>query len=107
MAIVQAFNRERSFQSAFDELNAANRTASIDAQKIFSVFFPSIEFLGIVSSAGVILLGADFISTGSLEIGTLLPAIYLLHLVFQPLQELSDVSGMLQSAAAAMVKITS
>src|SRR3954454_14854435 len=107
MAIVQAFNRERSFQREFDELNAANRTANIYAQKIFSVFFPSIEFLGIVSSAGVILLGAHFISTGSLEIGTLLAAIYLLQLVFQPLQELSDVYGMLQSAAAAMVKITS
>jgi ABC-type multidrug transport system fused ATPase/permease subunit len=107
MAIVQAFNRERTFQREFDELNDANRTANTYAQKIFSVFFPSIEFLGIVSSAGVILVGAHFISNGSLQIGTLLAAIYLLQLVFQPLQELSDVYGMLQSAAAAMVKITS
>src|SRR4029078_5351148 len=52
MAIVQAFNRERSFQREFDELNDLNRTASTYAQKIFSVFFPSIEFLGIVSPAG-------------------------------------------------------
>jgi len=107
MAIVQAFNRERTFQREFDDLNDANRTANTYAQKIFSVFFPSIEFLGIVSSAGVILIGAHFISEGSLQIGTLLAAIYLLQLVFQPLQELSDVYGMLQSAAAAMVKITS
>jgi len=107
MAIVQAFNRERSFQREFDELNAANRTANTYAQKIFSVFFPTIEFLGIVSSAGVILLGSHYISSGSMQIGTLLAAIYLLQLVFQPLQELSDVYGMLQSAAAAMVKITS
>jgi len=107
MAIVQAFNRERSFQREFDELNDANRVANTYAQKIFSVFFPSIEFLGIVSSAGVLLLGSHFISNGTLQIGTLLAAIYLLQLVFQPLQELSDVYGMLQSAAAAMVKITS
>jgi ABC-type multidrug transport system fused ATPase/permease subunit len=107
MAIVQAFNRERAFQREFDELNDANLTANTYAQKIFSVFFPSIEFLGIVASAGVILVGARFISNGSLQIGTLLAAIYLLQLVFQPLQELSDVYGMLQSAAAAMVKITS
>ena len=107
MAIVQAFNRERAFQTEFDELNAANRTANTYAQKIFSVFFPTIEFLGIVSAAGVIALGAHYISEGSMQIGTLLAAIYLLQLVFQPLQELSDVYGMLQSAAAAMVKITS
>jgi ABC-type multidrug transport system fused ATPase/permease subunit len=106
MAVVQAFNRERAFQRDFEELNAANRNANIYAQRIFSVFFPSIEFLGIVASAGVLLLGADLISTGSLQIGTLLAAIYLLQLVFQPLQELSDVYGMLQSAAAAMVKIS-
>ena len=107
MAIVQAFNRERAFQSEFDELNAANRAANTYAQKIFSVFFPTIEFLGIVSSAGVILLGAHYIAQDTLQIGTLLAAIYLLQLVFQPLQALSDVYGMLQSAAAAMVKITS
>ena len=107
MAIVQAFNRERTFQREFDELNAANRAANTYAQKIFSVFFPTIEFLGIVSSAGVILLGAHYIAQDTLQIGTLLAAIYLLQLVFQPLQELSDVYGMLQSAAAAMVKITS
>jgi ATP-binding cassette subfamily B protein len=107
MAVVQAFNRERSFQHDFDELNGANRSANIYAQKIFSVFFPSIEFLGIVASAAVLFVGAHLISTGSLQIGTLLAAIYLLQLVFQPLQELSDVYGMLQSAAAAMIKISS
>ncbi|HEX6491497.1 MAG TPA: ABC transporter ATP-binding protein [Gaiellaceae bacterium] len=107
MAVVQAFNRERAFQREFDELNAANRSANIYAQKLFSTFFPSIEFLGILATAGVILVGAHFVAGGSLQIGTLLAAIYLLQLVFQPLQELSDVYGMLQSAAAAMVKITS
>jgi ABC-type multidrug transport system fused ATPase/permease subunit len=107
MAVVQAFNRERTFQREFDDLNAANRNANVYAQKLFSTFFPSIEFLGIVAMVGVIVVGAHLISGGSMQIGTLLAAIYLLQLVFQPLQELSDVYGMLQSAAAAMVKITS
>jgi ABC-type multidrug transport system fused ATPase/permease subunit len=105
MAVVQAFNRERTFQREFDDLNAANRNANVYAQKLFSTFFPSIEFLGIVATVGVIAVGARLISHGSMQIGTLLAAIYLLQLVFQPLQELSDVYGMLQSAAAAMVKI--
>jgi ABC-type multidrug transport system fused ATPase/permease subunit len=46
------------------------------------------------------------ITTGSLTIGTLTAAVFMLNLVFQPLQELSDLYGQLQSAGAAMEKIS-
>ena len=105
MTIVQAFNRERRFQEQFDELNAANRTQNVYTQKIFSIFFPSIEFLGMVATGAVLYTGATLLSHHTLTIGTLITALYLLQLVFQPLQELSDVYGQLQSGAAAMVKI--
>ncbi|HZS24636.1 MAG TPA: ABC transporter ATP-binding protein [Gaiellaceae bacterium] len=105
MAVVQAFNRERRFQQQFDELNAANREQSIYTQKIFSVFFPSIEFLGVIATGAVLYAGSALYHQGTLTIGTLITALYLLQLVFQPLQELSDVYGQLQSGAAAMVKI--
>jgi ABC-type multidrug transport system fused ATPase/permease subunit len=107
MAIVQAFNRERHFQSQFDELNRENRRANIYAQQLFSVFFPSIELLGAISTCAVLVLGAHLLADGTLTIGTLITAIYLLQLVFQPLQELSDVYGQLQAAAAAMIKVSS
>ncbi len=107
MAVIQAFNRERAFQAEFDGLNGANRAANIRAQKLLSVFFPAIELLGVVSTAAVLLVGSHFLAHGSLTIGTLITAVYLLQLVFQPLQELSDVYAQLQSAAAAMVKISS
>jgi ATP-binding cassette subfamily B protein len=105
VAIVQAFNRERRFQAEFDELNGANREANVYAQKIFSVFFPTIEFLGVVSTVAVLLVGSHVLP--ATQIGTLAAAYFLLQLVFQPLQELSDIYGQLQSAAAAMVKISS
>jgi ABC-type multidrug transport system fused ATPase/permease subunit len=107
MAIVQAFNREREFQGQFDELNHENRASNIYAQQLFSVFFPSIELLGAISTCAVLVVGAHLLSSGTLTIGTLITAIYLLQLVFQPLQDLSDVYGQLQAAAAAMVKISS
>jgi ATP-binding cassette subfamily B protein len=105
MTIVQAFNREQRFQAQFDELNAANRTQNVYTQKIFSIFFPSIEFLGMVATGAVLYTGATLLSHDTITIGTLITALYLLQLVFQPLQELSDVYGQLQSGAAAMVKI--
>jgi ABC-type multidrug transport system fused ATPase/permease subunit len=107
MAVVQAFNRERRFQAEFDALNDANRAQSTYVQKIFSVFFPSIEFLGVFAMGTVLYFGSNLYENGTLTIGTLITAMYLLQLVFQPLQELSDVYGQLQSAGAAMVKIAS
>jgi ABC-type multidrug transport system fused ATPase/permease subunit len=107
MAVVQAFNRERRFQAEFDALNEANRAQSTYVQKIFSTFFPSIEFLGVLATVTVVYFGSHLYEHDTLTIGTLITAIYLLQLVFQPLQELSDVYGQLQSAGAAMVKIAS
>jgi len=107
MAVVQAFNRERRFQAEFDALNEANRAQSTYVQRIFSVFFPSIEFLGVFAMGTVLYFGSNLYEHQTLTIGTLITAMYLLQLVFQPLQELSDVYGQLQSAGAAMVKIAS
>jgi len=107
MAIVQAFNRERAFQAEFDELNGAKRQSDVHAQKISSVFFPAIEFLGVVATVSVLAVGAWLHDGGSLTIGTLIAAVGVLSLIFQPLQELSEIYGQLQAASAAMEKISS
>jgi ATP-binding cassette subfamily B protein len=106
MAIIQAFNRESAFKGEFDRENLANLETNRRAQLLNSWFFPGIELLGIVAMACVVAVGAHFIHQGSLSIGTLVSSIFVLNLVFQPLQELSDLYGQLQSAGAAMEKIT-
>jgi ABC-type multidrug transport system fused ATPase/permease subunit len=106
MAIVQAFNRERHFQKEFDALNQENLKANTYAQKLSAVFFPAIEFLGVVSTAAVLFAGFHFYVGGSLTTGTLISAIGLLSLLFQPLQELSELYGQVQAASAAMDKIS-
>jgi ATP-binding cassette subfamily B protein len=106
MAVVQAFNRERAFQREFEDLNEANRISNTYAQKLSSVFFPAIELLGVLAQVAVIYAGALMIDGGALEIGTLIAAIGMLSLVFQPLQELSELYGQVQAASAAMGKIS-
>ncbi len=106
MAVVQAFTRERAFQREFEGLNEANRVANVHAQKLSSVFFPAIELLGVVAQVAVLYAGARMIDAGSLEIGTLIAAAGMLSLVFQPLQELSELYGQVQAASAAMGKIS-
>ncbi len=106
MAVVQTFSRERAFQSEFAELNEANRVSNVYAQKLSSFFFPAIEFLGAIATVGVLFAGAKMIGSGSLEIGTLIAAMGMLQLIFQPLQELSELYGQVQAASAAMTKIS-
>jgi len=107
MAVIQAFNRERAFQAEFDGLNEDNRVANVYVQRIYSVFFPAIELLGAVATGAVLFAGAKLIDAGTLEVGTLIAAVGLLALVFQPLQELSELYGQVQAANAAMDKISS
>ena len=107
MAVIQAFSRERAFLDEFDAANDANRRTNTYAQWLNSLFFPGIEFLGAVAMVSVLWVGGRLIGSGSLTIGTLVSAVFLLNLVFQPLQELSDLYGQVQSAGAAMEKISS
>jgi ABC-type multidrug transport system fused ATPase/permease subunit len=106
MAVIQAFNRERAFLAEFDSANDANRRTNTYAQYLNSLFFPGIEVLGAIAMAAVLWVGGQMLSHGSLTIGTLVSSVFLLNLVFQPLQELSDLYGQVQSAGAAMEKIT-
>jgi ABC-type multidrug transport system fused ATPase/permease subunit len=107
MAIIQAFNRERAFLDEFDRANDANKRTNTYAQWLNSLFFPGIEFLGAIAMVAVLWLGGHMLGDGTLTIGTLVSSVFLLNLVFQPLQELSDLYGQVQSAGAAMEKISS
>src|SRR5438874_1939448 len=107
MAVIQAFNREREFLDEFDKANAANLRTNQYAQWLNSLFFPAIEVFGVLAIASVLLVGGRLHQHGTLTVGTLISAVFLLNLVFQPLQELSDLYGQVQSAGAAMEKISS
>jgi ABC-type multidrug transport system fused ATPase/permease subunit len=105
MAVIQAFNREPSFREAFREMNEANKEANYNAQRLWAVFFPAIEWLGIIATGAVLWVGAYLVDSGTATLGTVIAFIGLLGLLFQPLQELSELYGQVQSAAAAMGKI--
>ena len=53
----------------------------------------------------VLFVGDQLLLHGSIQVGTV-AAVFMLNMIFQPLQELSDLYGQVQSAGAAMEKIT-
>jgi ATP-binding cassette subfamily B protein len=106
MAIVQAYNREQAFLDEFDKANYANRRTNTYAQFLNCLFFPGIEALGAIAMVGVLYVGDRLLVHGSVQFGTVTAAVWMLNMIFQPLQELSDLYGQVQSAGAAMEKIT-
>ena len=90
MAVVQAFNRERAFQNEFEGFNEANRRSNVHAQKLSSVFFPAIEFLGTVRRSRCLRRVALLIDGRHPPDRDADRRGGLLQLVFQPLQELSS-----------------
>jgi ATP-binding cassette subfamily B protein len=106
VAIIQAFNQERAFLAEFDAANDANRRTNTYAQFLNCLFFPGIELLGAVAMAAVLWVGGRLIGDGDLTLGTLVSSVFVLNLLFQPLQVLSDQYSQVQSAGAAMEKIS-
>ena len=106
MAVIQAFSREQTFLAEFDKANEANKPHEHVRAVPELPFFPGIEVLGRSRWCRVLFVGARLITHGSITIGAIVTAVFMLNLIFQPLQELSDLYGQVQSAGAAMEKIT-
>ena len=106
MAVIQAFNRERAFLNEFDKANDANREHEHVRAVPQLALLPRHRAARGVAMVSVLWVGGRMLGHGSLTIGTLVSSVFLLNLVFQPLQELSDLYGQVQSAGAAMEKIT-
>ena len=100
MRAIQAFSREQSTIERFEEVNRENRDANIDAMSLSFVFLPTVEFLGMVATAVVLLFGGMAVIDGTLTIGVMVAFLAYVTRFFQPIQELSRLYTTLQAAMA-------
>jgi ATP-binding cassette, subfamily B, bacterial len=103
---VQAFRREPRNQEIFDAVNDEYRAANLDAFRLISIFGPTIKLIGNVTIAVVLTYGGYRALRG--EVGPEVLAAFLLYLrrFFEPMQELSQFYNSLQSATAALEKLS-
>lgn len=104
--VSQAFTREGINQVEFRRIAAEHLDARLDGNRISAIFFPFVEFLGVVGTALVLGAGAHFYSAGTLSSGELLAFVLLLTSFFAPIQQLSQIFDTYQQAKAAMAKLT-
>ncbi len=103
---VQAFRREPRNQEIFDVVNDDYRRANLVTMRLLSIFGPTIKLIGNITIAVVLTYGAYRALHG--EIGPEVLAAFLLYLrrFFEPMQELSQFYNSLQSATAALEKLS-
>jgi ATP-binding cassette subfamily B protein len=77
----------------------------MNATKISAMYFPVIELAGIGTTAAVVAIGGVLAHRGLVTIGTIGAFVLLMANVFEPVQQLSQLFNVLQSAAAALNKL--
>jgi ATP-binding cassette subfamily B multidrug efflux pump len=105
MSVVQLFNRERKARAQFAELNRIHMEAYKDAILAFALFYPGVEFLGVVSIIVVFWYGGLRTLAGAVPVGVLIAFMQYAQRFFQPIQDLSEKFNILQSAMAASERI--
>jgi ATP-binding cassette, subfamily B, bacterial len=103
---VQAFRREPRNQEIFDQLNTDYRLANERAFKLVAIFAPGIKLIGNVTIAVVLVYGGYRVMGGSTQVGVLAAFLLYLRRFFEPMQDLSMFYNSLQSATAALEKLS-
>ena len=103
---VQAFRREPRNQEIFEELDRDYRLANERAFKLVAIFAPGIKLIGNVTIAVVLVYGGYRVMGGSTQVGVLAAFLLYLRRFFEPMQELSMFYNSLQSATAALEKLS-
>ncbi|MBN1138523.1 MAG: ABC transporter ATP-binding protein [Anaerolineae bacterium] len=100
MRVIQAFAQEEASHERFDEVNRANRDATISAMSLSFVFLPTVEFLGMLATAVVLWFGGLAVARDELTLGIVVAFLAYVTRFFQPIQELSQLYTTLQAAMA-------
>ncbi|MEU6986465.1 ABC transporter ATP-binding protein [Streptomyces sp. NPDC046324] len=103
--VTQAFRREDHNARHFARLAGEFRDSRLRAQRFMGVFFPFVEFLGTLSAATVLAVGAGRVTAGELTAGTLIAFLLYVELFFAPIQQLSQVFDGYQQAVIGLSRL--
>lgn len=103
---VHAFGREARNQEIFTEVNDGFRQANLRAFRLIAIYSPALKGIGNVAVAIVLTYGGWQVLQGETEIGVLAAFLLYLRRFFEPMQELSQFYNSLQSATAALEKLS-
>ena len=103
--VVRAFAQEPRHRARFSELNDENRAANMKTVYLNGAYFPGVELLSAIATAGILLYGGYQAIDGDVTIGVLVAFVAALNNFFDPIQSLSQLYTTYQAGMAALDKI--
>lgn len=103
--VVKAFNREASSIETFNNTNDVLYRSAWKAQFLSGLMYPTMMFVGNLGYVGVAISGSMLALRGIINIGDIQAFIQYVKNLTQPISMLAQVSGMLQSMAAAAERV--
>ncbi len=105
MKLIQIFAREQEKYKEFEYKSKDLFRANYREMMVFAIFRPSIYMLSIISLVIIIGVGGDSVLNGTISMGTLYIFIQYIGSFFEPIQDLAEQLGTMQSAMASAEKI--
>ena len=105
MSIIQVFNRENRTKSRFAHLNNDYLKINLKSILIYSLFYPSVDFILNATLALILYFSANMILKATLTIGVLLAYIQYIDQFFEPIRDLSNKYNIMQQAMASSERI--
>lgn len=103
--IVQAFGQEKAVCDTFHETNNALYNSAWKSQFFSGLMHPIMIFVGNLGYVGIALSGALFAARGVISIGDIQAFIQYTRNFTQPIQQIAQITNMLQSMAAAAERV--
>jgi len=103
--VAQAFNRSDINIRRFMERNRANRDANVSANAITSAFAPAMDVLSTIDTAIVAGFGGFLAVQGIISVGTVVAFLQYVQNFFRPIQTVSRMWTVAQSAFAAAERV--
>ena len=97
--------RSARHEARFSELNDENREANMKTVNLNAAYFPAVELLSALVTAGILLYGGLQAIQGDVTVGVLVAFIAALNNFFDPIQQLSQLYTTYQAGMAALDKI--
>lgn len=105
MSIIQVFNREARMKARFVRLNNDYLKINMKSILIYSLFYPSVDFILNITLALILYFSASMILKATLTIGVLVAYIQYIDQFFEPIRDLSNKYNIMQQAMASSERI--
>ena len=103
--IVKVFNKEHAVVTEFKETNQKLYESAWKSQFFSGMMMPIMQFVGNLGYVMVALLGGFLVIKGSIEVGQIQSFFQYIRNFTQPIQQIAQVTNMLQATAAASERV--